>query len=108
MMIRSFTKAVETSGQDRLIEQITDEVLRRAGDYTDVNVVQEAILDVMEEVLSGEFPETEQTVGKSGGISGTTGSAGGFLQSRRPTAVESDWLDHEFDPDDYDPPERDR
>jgi len=108
MMIRSFTKAVDTDGQDKLIEQITDEVLRRSGDYTDADVVQEAILDVMEEVLSGEFPETEQTVDKSGGISGTTGSAGGFLQGKRAAVVESDWLNHEFDPDDYDPPERDR
>ena len=52
---RSFVKSVEESENNDLVQQLTDEVFRRANDVNDVKAVQNAILDVFEELLAGTF-----------------------------------------------------
>jgi len=98
--VRGFTKASEADQQD-IVEQVTDEVMRRVGKDPSAAKVQEAILDVMEIVLAGDWPgEQEPDVQKASGISGTTGESGGFVQSSDEFADrDSDWLNHELDLD---------
>lgn len=105
--VRGFTKASESDQQD-IVEQVTDEVMRRVGKDPSAAKVQEAILDVMEIVLAGEWPgEQEPDVQKASGTSGTTGESGGFVQSSDEFADrDSDWLNHAFDPDDADESDR--
>jgi len=104
--VRGFTKASEAD-QQNIVEQVTDEVMRRVGKNPTAAATQEAILDVMEEVLAGDYPDAEPEVQKASGISGTTGESGGFVQASDEFADrDSDWLNHEFDPDDADETDR--
>ena len=85
------------------VEETVDEIMRRVGNDMTVQRVQDAILDVIEELLQhGRFEQQhagDQNTSKAAGLTGTTGESGGFVQrparivSPKDVASDDDWFE---------------